>query len=327
MVASSGPPTADSFVDRAALAKLSLRIDAKGFKVFVRKFQSALGTHYQKVITYAIATDNLEPVDPRAIELHGKVYDMLVGTFTDAHDDILLDMETYCNALGPKALQWLKARYPSSDLPTALGNMMSVWNGTISSNAVVADINGIVTLNASAERLRIPDELLCALLLMKLPAEFNNVRDNVIFDDALPSLDELIGKVQSAVNFKPAISATAHMAFAGIGTQRGRAQACYNCDGPHSRGACPLPSAACDECGQNAGHISKYCFVINYDRALPSSIQPDAAAKIEKKRAAYKLKKAATGTGVNAMVPGWDSDEDLSWLEQLERDPTFRQPR
>ena len=74
---------------------------------------------------------------------------MLVGTFTDAHDDILLDMETYAHALGPKALQWLKARYQSGDLPTALGNMMSVWNGTISSNAVVADINGVVTLNAS----------------------------------------------------------------------------------------------------------------------------------------------------------------------------------
>ena len=50
-------------------------------------------------------------------------------------------METYANALGPKALQWLKARYQWGDLPTALGNMMSVWNGVISSSAVVADIN------------------------------------------------------------------------------------------------------------------------------------------------------------------------------------------
>eukprot|EP00966_Prymnesium_polylepis_P260307 6013258-Prymnesium_polylepis.1 len=73
MVASSGPaPTADSLVDPAALAKLVLRIDAKGFKVFLRKFQSAVGTHYQQIIKYAIATRNLEPVDPRAIELHGK---------------------------------------------------------------------------------------------------------------------------------------------------------------------------------------------------------------------------------------------------------------
>ena len=95
MVASSSPaPTADSLVDRAALAKLVLRIDPKGFKVFLRKFQSAVGTHYQQIIAYAIKTDNLEPVDQRAIELHGKVYDMLVGTFANEHDDILLDMET-----------------------------------------------------------------------------------------------------------------------------------------------------------------------------------------------------------------------------------------
>ena len=116
MVASSSPaPTADSLVDRAALAKLVLRIDAKGFKVFLRKFQSAVGTHYQKIITYAIKTDNLDPVDPRAIELHGKVYDMLVGTFANEHDDILLDMETYADALGPKAIAGGWTRHPISE--------------------------------------------------------------------------------------------------------------------------------------------------------------------------------------------------------------------
>ena len=133
--------------------------------------------------------------------------------------------------------------------------------------------------------------------------------------------------MQSAVNFKPAMLAGTPMAFAGIGTQRGRTQACYNCDGPHNRSGCPLPNATGDECGQNAGHLSKHCFVINYARTLPSSILPEAAAKIEKKRKEYKHKKAATGPSVNAMVAGWDSDEDLSWLEQLERDPTFKQSR
>ena len=83
--------------------------------------------------------------------------------------------------------------------------MMSIFSGTLGTDTVVDDITGLVTLNASSERLRIPDELLCALILMKLPAELNNVRDNVIFDDQLPSIDELIAKVQSAVNFKPAI--------------------------------------------------------------------------------------------------------------------------
>ena len=160
---------------------------------------------------------------------------------------------------------------------------------------------------------------------MKLPAELNNVRDNVIFDDALPSLDELIGKVQSAVNFKPAMRTDAPMAFASFGTQRGRQASCYNCDGPHNRGGCTLPKASCDECGQGAGHLSKYCFIINYDRALPPSIVGEAVAKIEKKREAYKLKKAAKGQSANAMVAGWSSDDDLSFLEQLDRDPSFQQ--
>ena len=48
---------------------------------------------------------------------------MLVGTFADAHDDILLDLETHAHALGPKALVWLKSRYLSGDLPTALNGI------------------------------------------------------------------------------------------------------------------------------------------------------------------------------------------------------------
>eukprot|EP00966_Prymnesium_polylepis_P281670 6508490-Prymnesium_polylepis.1 len=45
MVASLGPaPTPDSLVDRAALAKLTLRVEPKAFKVYERKIKSAIGT-------------------------------------------------------------------------------------------------------------------------------------------------------------------------------------------------------------------------------------------------------------------------------------------
>ena len=296
MAASSGPaPTADSLVHHGALAKVTLRTDPKGFQVFCRKFDSALGTHYQKVIKYAVATNNLEPVDARAAELHGKIYDMLVGTFADAHDDILLDMEAHANALGPKALVWLKARYSSGDLPTALNGMMSILNGVLGHDTVVADITGLITRNANAARLRIPDELLCALVLMKLPSDFNNVRDNVIFDDQLPSLAELLGKVQAAVNFKPALLAGAgQMAFAGVGTQSGTQRLfCFNCDTVgHVLATCGQPKHKCDECGAK-GHMAKYCFVRN-DKPLPSNMSRETKTTIEAKRVAYKARMAAT---------------------------------
>ena len=67
--------------------------------------------------------------------------------------------------------------------------------------------------------------------------------------------------------------------------------------------------------------------MINHDRAIPSTIDSASVAKIEKKRAAYKIKKATTSSSVNAMLPDWDSDEELSFLERLERDPTYQQSR
>ena len=126
--------------------------------------------------------------------------------------------------------------------------------------------------------------------------ELNNVRDNVIFDDALPSLEGLIAKVQSAVNFKPHVLANTPMAFAGIGTQRGAAPSCFNCGGAHRRGSCTQPRAKCDECGPNAGHLAAFCLVINHEREIPPTIDQNSVAKIEKKRAAYKLKMATSGS-------------------------------
>jgi hypothetical protein len=89
---------------------------------------------------------------------------MLVGTISNSQEDILLDMGTFAHALGPKALTWLKSRYQSGDLPTALKVMMSIFNSDFDNiDTVVTDMTGLVTLNARSVRLRVPDDLLCAL--------------------------------------------------------------------------------------------------------------------------------------------------------------------
>ena len=39
--------------------------------------------------------------------------------------------------------------------------------------------------------------------------------------------------------------------------------------------------AKCDECGPGAGHVTKHCLVVAYDKPTPSGISDGRRAKIE----------------------------------------------
>eukprot|EP00966_Prymnesium_polylepis_P169903 3927820-Prymnesium_polylepis.1 len=60
--------------------------------------------------------------------------------------------------------------------------------------------------------------------------------------------------------------------------------------------------AKCDECGPGAGHQTKHCLVVAYDKPIPVGISDGRRPRIEAARKAYKIKK---GESVNVC---FDSD-------------------
>ena len=71
--------------------------------------------------------------------------------------------------------------------------------------------------------------------------------------------------------------------------------------------------------------MSKHCLIIHHDKPIPTGIHEPRRSAIEQRRKEYRLKHAVSGPSVNVCVDSFDSDEDLSWLEQLQRDPNYKQ--
>ena len=159
------PPTPDSLVNRSALAGLVFSTDPKKFRTYARQFRSAIGTQYKNTLDSAIARNDLTPVEPAAIVMHTAIFDMLILTFKD-EDDVLDEMETQCGKLGPACMAYLERTYNSTSLAAAVNNLRGVVREVIGGPEAIA---GLAARNKRYERLSLPEDVLVALILLKLP--------------------------------------------------------------------------------------------------------------------------------------------------------------
>eukprot|EP00966_Prymnesium_polylepis_P190423 4412904-Prymnesium_polylepis.1 len=107
----------------------------------------------------AIASGDLEPTEPAAIVMH--------------EDDILDEMEAQCGKLGPACAAYLEGIYNSTSLAAAINNL-----GAVVREAVVGpeQVAGLAARNKRFERLQLSEDVLVALILLKLPEKYGAAR-------------------------------------------------------------------------------------------------------------------------------------------------------
>jgi hypothetical protein len=157
---------------------------------------------------------------------------------------------------------------------------------------VVEGIEMKIDLNNSLPAdLKITDKVLCALVLTQLPGDLRHIRDIIVQQDKLPSMDGLLKNVKNAVHFyKPQPVQPAAHTYTMATPRYGGTKVCVNCNSvAHKRADCKAVKAECAHCGEEAGHMTVHCFV-SKTGALPSFLSKERQAEILEKRAALKLK-------------------------------------
>ena len=217
------PPTPDSLVNKAALAGLVFSTDPKKFRTYTLQFKSAIGAQYKVTLERAIATSDFGPTSTAAIVLHTAIYNMLVLTFK-GEDDILDEMIAQCNADGPACFAYLESKYNSTSLPAAVKNLGAIVREPIVGPEQIA---GVVALNKRYSRLCFTDEQLTALIILKLPDKYSTIKTLILQSDRLPTVAELMHKLQAEVDFEPDSDTPA--VFSAVAGQQ-PAGFCFNCE-------------------------------------------------------------------------------------------------
>jgi hypothetical protein len=226
---------------------------------------------------------------------------MLILAFK-GEDDVLDEMEAQCGKLGPACMAYLESKFNSSSLAAAINSL-----GAIVREAVIQpdQVAGLAAANKRYTRLTLPEDVLVALILLKLPADYTTVKTIIIQADKMPTVAQLSETLQVQNDFFNNTNG-GHAAFSGFATQSGRTAFCSNCDERgHVTRDCAKPKVPCQECGDQ-GHLATYCFVRNEKPLVPQNMTADKKQLIESKRIAYKASKMGTNmTAIETEVAGW----------------------
>ncbi|KAL3915723.1 MAG: hypothetical protein SGPRY_007109, partial [Prymnesium sp.] len=134
-----------------------------------------------------------------------------------------------------------------------------------------------------------------------LPDDFRSLREIMIEKDALPTVKERVGKVKSSPE---------HAYFLAAHPKR---KMCFNRDSHlHHTRDCKEKKLDCDICVQEAGHMARYC-LIKSEKPIPSSIQGEARARLEKKRKELAAQKESAMLNV-------PKDDEEDFLEPSQED-------
>ena len=306
-----------------ALAKLQLdKSTPLSVQTFVIKFTSAIGPTHAAVLRKALADNNLNPTGTRDIAQHTAIYDLLINCLPDAMDVLAVTNE--CACLGPKSVDWLLRNYAPTTTASAIVTLIELFSEPLGDD-VSAGLTKKSILNASLpDSCKLPDAALATFILMLLPANLNTVRDIIVERDALPTISELEMKVKNVLimQSKPRLAMNdtsgSAMAFA---SRKGSGPFCCNCDtSGHRLAECPKPKSKCDTCGVGAGHMTKHCLVMQYDRPFPASMVQSTRDRISAQRDEYK--KSGKLAGAVLIMHGHSevAEDDDNFWEMLARE-------
>jgi hypothetical protein len=270
--------------------RITLKPTPEGFRAFKLKLKAKLGSNLKATLIAAFVNDDFDPTDMRTENMHQLIFDEMVKGM-DGNDALMLRMTNACGEKGPKCLKWLQEQLDPEDTAHGLIAMMSIMTDPLGAE-IVEGIEMKIDLNNSLPAdLKITDKVLCALVLTQLPGDLRHIRDIIVQQDNLPTMEGLLKSVKNAVHFyKPQPVQTPANTYTMATPRYAGTKVCVNCNSmAHKRVDCKVAKADCAHCGEEAGHMTVHCFV-SKTGALPSFLSKERQAEIMEKRAALKLK-------------------------------------
>ena len=195
---------------------------------------------------------------------------------------------------GVQAFSFLRTKFAGNSVAKSLTALSDIFSTKFDSDPLSA-AQKIVALNKQlADDERLPDKILSAFILTKLPSTFVTLRDNAIATNSFADPDALIDQIEQLAPF----------VFKVVSFARGGGPTCFNCNSrEHIQRDCTIPRLDCDACGSGAGHLPEHCLVKN-GRPIPHSFTAAQRNAITIKRAEWRAK--AIKKGANAA----EADED-----------------
>ena len=256
--------------------------------------RAKLGKKLRKALDQAIETGDHEPTDAKTIDLHEDIADIIIASMKKAESVLVLMMRDCNEQQGVKCFLWLKDKYGGGSTATLVGTMINMVSCDLSDP--VKGATNIINL-AACTTCDIPDNIISALILARLPPAFSGMRDSIILGSDMPAPNDLVSKISSCYALMPKDEPIVFVTtgFKGV---------CFNCDksDSHATRDCPLPKNKCSACGMR-GHLLKHCFVANPDTPLPRAWGSDARELMQQKRDEYQKKQSSSAphAGLAAM--------------------------
>jgi hypothetical protein len=216
------------------LAKLELEPTPLGMRAFNVRFPAYLAEPEEERLTKALDAGDFDPSSTTKKKLDESIYKDLISCIPATLDAEMLLMTEECGHKGPKCLHWLNTRFNPTGTATAVKTIFQLFGDQIDENDVVGGVNAKMSKNNSLpDDLRIPDKTLAALILLFLPASYNNLKERAVHDDTLPTSINLRVKVTNQIEYNSAsetILAKSISTALAFTPQAVNKRVCYNCD-------------------------------------------------------------------------------------------------
>ena len=269
---------------------------AQGMRAYLVKMGGILGPALSLTLMNAQAeylkTGSWEPIDDKHAALFTLIFDRIVPAL-EGHDGLIVRMSQKCGTNGPKALHWLTIQLDPQTEASSVLKLIQVFQKQLSSDNMISDMQQLISANdtLAGSDFHLNAKIISSLLLAKLPSAHTATRASIVQRAEIPSPDDIITIFTTTLGFDAAGQESTNpstfrpSAFAAFPA---KPKSCRNCDSTeHLADKCPKPKAACEACGLFAGHLPKYCLVIN-DTPLPTAWDEVRKAGVLEKRKAYK---------------------------------------
>ena len=259
----------------------------EGWEAFEIRLLAMMGPNLRATLKAAIADGSFSPANDKEEALWSHIHDVIVPCLV-GHDKLLRKMSRKCGTNGPMAFQFLKTELDPDNTGTALSKLIAVINNPIMEGTVLESFDDIVAVSDSLpSNCIIPEPMMAALMITKLPKSVQSVRDAVVGQDDIPTIDALRTKLKNHLSFNPSTTSSARTASTNI-TKYNKTPS-----GPcfiqlwrtwlslHPR----VPEAACDVPGVRAWRRTHDAVLPDHERHRDPGVDPDREARLARPQA------------------------------------------
>ena len=280
---------------RSAGSSAKLIRTPEGWRIFETVLLASMSQNLRSIVQ-SVPSEQMKPYNETERQAFDIVYSGLIQRLENESDLITLICDQCESGNGIHALSVLRSKFAGNTPAKSLSILSEMLNKKLFAPNVLVSAKRIIALNNQlAPDEQIKPSLLSALIVLKLPDSFTNLRDQAITGGSFPSTDTLLDRIEQLELFASA-SSEANV------IDRKPQKFCFNCDTVgHTFRECSAEKLDCDICGPKAGHMAKHCLVKN-GKEIPSSLPKNLREKIAREREAYAKKKTANTAEIETIT-------------------------